>query len=234
MEEGDVVLCTVERIDRNIVFVKIHGDGEGTIISSEIAPGRIKYLRQYVSPNKKIVCKVLNISGNNINLSLRRVSSKEKKEVMQAYQQENTYVQALKQILKEDADKIIEKIKNDFSSLSLFVEESREDEKTLEKYIPKDSIEKIQKVIDKKRKNATISNNLKLKCMEEEGLLKIKEILKVEEEGIKITYISAGKYLLKVTAEDFKKAKQITQKIIEQIQKNAKGNNCEFEFSEKR
>ena len=61
---------------------------EGTIITSEIAPGRIRNLRDYVVPKKKIVCKVLRISGNRIDLSLRRVTQKEKKEVLEQFQQE--------------------------------------------------------------------------------------------------------------------------------------------------
>ena len=76
LEEGDVVLCTVERIVGTIVFVRIKGDGEGSITMSEIAPGRIRNLRDYVVPKKKIVCKVLRISPNrNTDLSLRRVTS---------------------------------------------------------------------------------------------------------------------------------------------------------------
>ena len=74
MEEGDLVLCTVKRIIGTTVFVDIEGNGEGTIITAEIAPGRIRNLRDYVSPGRKIVCKILSLKGKQINLSLRRVS----------------------------------------------------------------------------------------------------------------------------------------------------------------
>jgi len=60
LKEGDNVLCTVEKIVGTTVFVKIEDNGGGgSIIVSEIAPGRIRNLRDYVVPNKKIVCKVL-------------------------------------------------------------------------------------------------------------------------------------------------------------------------------
>jgi translation initiation factor 2 alpha subunit (eIF-2alpha) len=55
LEVGDVVLCTVDRTAGTVVFVKIDGYGEGSIITSEIAPGRIRNLREYVVPKKKIV-----------------------------------------------------------------------------------------------------------------------------------------------------------------------------------
>ena len=79
LEVGDLVMCTVDRIVGTVVFVKIDGYGEGGIIMSEIAPGRIRNLRDYVVPKKRIACKVLRISGNRIDLSLRRVTPKEKK-----------------------------------------------------------------------------------------------------------------------------------------------------------
>jgi len=54
-EEGDVVLCTVEKIEGTVVFVNIDGTNkQGTIITSEVAPGRIRNIREYVVPKKKI------------------------------------------------------------------------------------------------------------------------------------------------------------------------------------
>ncbi|MDO8735105.1 MAG: 3'-5' exonuclease [Elusimicrobiota bacterium] len=82
LKEGDVVLCTVEKIVGTTVFVKIEDNGQGSIIVSEIAPGRIRNLRDYVVPNKKIVCKILRIGKDYANLSLRRVVENERKEVL--------------------------------------------------------------------------------------------------------------------------------------------------------
>ena len=45
LEEGDLTLCTVDRIVGTNVFVKFFDEGkekEGTITFSEIAPGRIR------------------------------------------------------------------------------------------------------------------------------------------------------------------------------------------------
>ena len=106
-----MVLCTVDRIAGTVVFVKIEGEErEGSIILSEIAPGRIRNLREYVIPKKKIVCKVLKTSGGTISLSLRRVTLKEKNEVLEAHNQERSYMSILKSVLKEKATAIIDKI----------------------------------------------------------------------------------------------------------------------------
>ena len=79
LEQGDVVLCTVEKINGTIVFVNIDDlNKQGSIILSEIAPGRIRNLRDYVVPKKKIVCKVLRETDRgDLHLSLRRVTQKE-------------------------------------------------------------------------------------------------------------------------------------------------------------
>ena len=54
IEVGDIVLCTVDRVIGINVFVKIEDNGEGCIVMSEIAPGRIRNIRDYVVPKKKI------------------------------------------------------------------------------------------------------------------------------------------------------------------------------------
>src|SRR3989304_3671422 len=115
LEVGDNLLCTVDRIVGTVVFVKMHfgkEETEGSIVMSEVAPGRIRNIRDYVVPKKKIVCKVLRVSANgHIDLSLRRVTLKESKEVREKTEEEQSYIKIVKSILKEKADDVIAKIK---------------------------------------------------------------------------------------------------------------------------
>src|SRR3989344_7401168 len=108
LEVGDIVLCTVDRIVGTTVFVHIEGHGEGSIVFSEVAPGRIRNIRDYVVPKKKIVCKVLRISGDRIDLSFRRVTQKEQKELKEKNKEERSFISILKTVLGDDADKVIE------------------------------------------------------------------------------------------------------------------------------
>jgi len=234
MKEEDLVLCTVKEVTNTITFVELPNGQEGTIVSSEIAPGRIKLMRQYVVPNKKVVCKILNISGNNINLSLRRVNSKEKKEVMQSFKQTQAINVAFKQIFKENENKIEEKILKDYENLEDFVNSAKNEESLILKYIPKENEEAIKKVINKKRKNEELKQNINIKCLEDDGVKRIKKIFNLENENITITYISAGKLKLKLTVEDFKQGKKEMAKILEELEKRAKENNCEFHTSEEK
>jgi translation initiation factor 2 alpha subunit (eIF-2alpha) len=233
MEEGEIVLATVENITSTVVTVRLDNGQEGTIVSSEIAPGRIKNMREYVVPNKKIVCKILEISGNRVNLSLRRVSSKEKKEIIQKYKQEQAINTAFKQLLADKSEEIKKKILKDFNSLPDFINKSKQDEKLIEKYIPKENQEAIKKIIQK-RKSHELSYSIKLNCLEEDGLLKIKKILDLENEKISMIYLSAGNFKLKLSVDDFKEGKKQMTEIINEIEKRAKENHCEFSASEEK
>ncbi len=230
--EGDLILCKVKKVTNTITFVEMPNGHEGTIVSSEIAAGRIKLMRQYVVPNKQVVCKVLRVDGDHIHLSLRRVNSKEKKEVMQKFKQSQAINVAFKQILKEDEEEIKEKILENFEDLSDFVVSARTDPKLLEKYIPKENQTAIEKIINKKRKNEQLKQNIKIKCLENDGVTRIKKIFDLKNENIKVTYISAGKLSLKLTVEDFKTGKREMNEILEELEKRAKENNCEFFASE--
>jgi translation initiation factor 2 alpha subunit (eIF-2alpha) len=234
MKEGDVVLCTVSEVTNTVTSVKLETGEEGTIISSEIAPGRIKHMRQYVVPNKKIVCKVLGTSGGRINLSLRRVSSREKKEVMEKYKQEQALNTGFKQIFNKESEEIIKNILCDFESLQDFINKAKEDESFLKKYIPLEKYESIKRMLEKKKKSHELKYNLSIKCLEEDGMSRVKKILEFSDEKILINYISAGNFKLRLIVEDFKEGKKKMSEIIKELEKRAKENHCEFFASEEK
>jgi len=80
--DDELVFCTVTKIFHSSVFVVLDEyDKSGMINISEIAPGRIRNIRDYIEMGKKIVCKVLRVDSvkGHIDLSLRRVNEMEKK-----------------------------------------------------------------------------------------------------------------------------------------------------------
>ena len=232
MDEGDLVLCKVEKVTNTITSVTLQNGQEGTIISSEIAPGRIKLMRQYVVPNKQVVCKILKIDGNHIHLSLRRVSSKEKKEVLQSSKQSQAINIAFKQILGDEEKLIKEKILKDFADLTEFINSARNDESLISRYIPKNKQDAIKKIVEKKQKKTELKQNIKIKCIEDDGVRRIKKIFSLDNNQLSITYISAGNFKLKLSSENFKQGKKEMTEIIEKLEKRAKENNCEFHATE--
>jgi translation initiation factor 2 alpha subunit (eIF-2alpha) len=231
LEPGDIVMCTVDRIVGTVVFVKID-DSEiiGSIILSEIAPGRIRNLRDYVVPKKVIICKVLRVSGGHVDLSLRRVTPKEQKEIREKYKLEKSYKSILKTVLKEKADSTIELIEKESSVYNL-LEEAKEDPKELEKIIGKQNTEKILEILkSQKQRKVEIKKEFALKTNKPNGI--IKEILGSIKD-IQVKYISAGKYYLKIEAGDPKKADNKLREILEEIEKKAKKQGLEFSIKEK-
>ena len=232
LEVGDVVLCTVDRIVGTIVFVVIEGYGEGNIIISEIAPGRIRNLRDYVVPKKKIVCKVLRISGDRIDLSLRRVTQKEIKEIKEQYKQEKSYISILKSVLKEKADKIIKEILKE-EKIYEFLQEAKENPKKLEKLIGKEDSKKVLNILKaQKQKKAIIKKEISLTTTKPNGLKLIKNLLGYAKEA-NIKYISAGRYSIKTESTDPKTADNKLKEIINEIEKKSKKQGIDFSIVEK-
>lgn len=232
-QEGDLVLGTVTGVEGTSVFIKINEEKSGTITFSEVAPGRIRNIRDYVMPNKKIVCKVLRVSSNNIDLSLRRVTAKERDEVMEQFKQEQTAKSVLNSLLKEDAKKIEDKILTDFKTLSEFFIKAREDESIISKYIPKEFIEQIKKVCQKRKKEVEVKKIVKLKSLQSDGIKKIKTLFENVNQIIEITYIAAGTFQIKVKEEDYKKANSIMDDFLQKVEAKAKKNFEEFSIEEK-
>jgi len=229
MEVGDIILCTVDRIVGTTVFVKIDGTSiEGSIVMSEIAPGRIRNLRDYVVPKKKIVCKVLRISeSGNIDLSLRRVTPKEKKEAIEKSESEKSYTSILKSILGADAEKIIKEILEE-NDLPSFLEESKANPEKLEKLVGKENSKKILDVLKtQKKKKTTIKKEIHLTTTKPNGITLIKKVLEIFKE-INVKYLSAGKYTLELESEDVKVADKKIRAMTESAEKEAKKLGIEF------
>lgn len=229
MEVGDIILCTVDRIVGTTVFVKIDGTQiEGSIVFSEVAPGRIRNIRDYVVPKKKIVCKVLRISeSGNIDLSLRRVTQKERKEVFEKGEVEKSYRSILKSILGGEAEKTINEILKQ-EDLPSFLENAKTNSEKLEKLVGEENAKKIVDVLNtQKKKKAIVKKEIHMSTVKPNGITLIKKILEIFK-GINVKYLAAGKYSLELESEDMKTAdKKITEMIII-AEKEAKKSGIEF------
>ncbi len=226
-QESEVVLCTVKSIVGTTVFVTLEEGGEGSIVTSEIAPGRIRNLRDYVVPGKKIVCKILKIDDKgNVNLSLRRVSEKERKEVLDKKEKERTSFSIIRTIAKDRALEIAEKIKKD-SSLSEFLENCKTSKDKLNKFFTKEEALRLCKIIqEKKDSQVYVSKEFSLSCKEPDGVTRIKNVLGKYD----ITYLAAGHYGIKIASSDYKKANLELNKIIADIGSQVKKNKIEFQL----
>lgn len=231
-EQGEIVICTVTKILYHSVFAKLdeYKNLDGMIHISEISPGRIRNIRDYVKEGKKIVCKVLNIKREKgqIDLSIRRVNTMQRINKSDDYKQEQKAEKLLEFIgkqLKKDIKtmyseagfKLIETYGSLYDAFQRFVldDESIKDlklDKKLEELLLKTVKDKI------KPPEVEIKGTLNLSCENSNGVEVIKKILTKAQKGdIKITYIGAPKYKISVKASDYKTAEGILKNAQEEI-----------------
>ena len=237
-EVSEIVLCTVTKIHHTSVFVTLDefGNKSGMIHISEISPGRIRAISDYVKEGKKIICKVLRIDRErgHIDLSLRRVTQKETKQEMQKYENEEIALKILKIVTKEKAEGVAEKIKGAHPLIHDFFVSSLSDPSILDEYMSKEDSKKLFTIIkDKmKPKKITLKATLEISSHAPNGLSLIKDIL-LKQKEVAITYIGAPNYLLMIEDEKPKVANKKIENAINSIMELAKKVGVKVEIKEK-
>ncbi|MBS3091369.1 hypothetical protein J4217_02890 [Candidatus Pacearchaeota archaeon] len=231
LKTGDLVLCTVAKIEGTTVFVNVEEENmQGTIVFSEIAAGRIRNIREYAVPNKKIVCKVLKIYPDHTELTYRRVTGSEREAIMEKHKQEQTFKTMLKQVTKTP-ESIITKIKENYT-IQDFLAKVKEDIKLIEQFFKKEESLILSKMLtDKKEKPKEAKKKFILRSDSDSGVNDIKSILNVKD--VKISYLGSSQFAISCIGRDFKEANQKLDKAIEEIKAKAKDKKAFFELKEK-
>jgi translation initiation factor 2 subunit 1 len=227
-EEDELVLCTVNNIHFHSVFVKLDEYGKtGLIHISEISPGRIRNIRDYVVEGKKIVCKVLKVDKKkgHIDLSLRRVNDNQRKKKVNELKQEQKAEIIIEQVAKNNeldpkklyyelTEKIFEKYEDLKTCFKEVVKkESILEDLGIEKKIANQLIEIIK--VRFKEEDITIGGKLKLRSYRPDGLQLIKKYLKdAENAGAKVVYAGGGNYNIQVVSKNYKDAEKILDKAV--------------------
>jgi translation initiation factor 2 subunit 1 len=91
-EEGELVVGTVTKVENFGAFIRLeeYPGKEGFIHVAEVAPGWVKYIRDYVRENQKIVTKVMSVhhKKGHIDLSLKQVNAHQRREKVQQWKNE--------------------------------------------------------------------------------------------------------------------------------------------------
>jgi len=230
-EEDELVLCTVTKVQHNSVFVNLDEyDKGGMIHISEISPGRIRNIRDFVVEGKKIVCKILNVNPERgyIDLSLRRVNESQKKNKISEIKLEQKAEKIIEILAKQLNiglnvlySEIFLAIQKKYPNLSscfqdVVLNNINLEELGIKKNIAKDLREIIIQRI--KPEEVSISGDLKLVSYAPDGIDIIKETLKKIEDAsnkISVFYEGGAKYKLIVKASDYKEAESLLKKSVD-------------------
>ncbi len=231
-EENEIVLCKVTKIYPNSVFVDLLEYAKpGMVHISEVSPGRIRNLRDFVSEGRQIVCKVLRIDREkgHIDLSLRRVNSTQQHEKLDEIKQElkaENLVKAIAAKLKQPLEKIYTEITAkvfiEYSYLYLCFKAVVNKEVDLLKLglPPALAGELKTAILDKFRPpKFLIKGEIVLHTYADDGVERVKKILEQVEQvsaTIRLAYLGAGRYQLMIEDTDYKPAEKKLG-VVEQI-----------------
>ncbi len=245
-EEGELVQCTVTSVQSHSVFVRIDEyANNGMIHISEIAPGRIRNIRDFVIEGKSVICKVLrvNIERGHIDLSLRRVSESQKRNKITEIKKEKLaekLVEVVAHNLSEDMTKlhgaIAEKVREHYFLLfECFSDISKGTFDIAELKMPKNVADELKKVIlDRLKPEFIVSKGkLKLSSLEPNGVETIKDALKKAVDlGAEVKYLGGGTYDLSATASSYKEAEIMLEKSAKAAIAYIESNRGSGEFAE--
>lgn len=250
-EVGDIVLCTVKKILFHSVFVELdeYVNREAMIHISEIAPGRIRNLRDYVREGKKLVCKVLKrYPDGKLDLSLRRVPLNSAKRKNEEYRQEQKAEAILEHVGKQlgtDIKGMYEKagyrIIEEYGGLFPCFQEIAVKGKAVlaDMGIEDRFAAAIAEAVTERIKppEVAITSKLSLQSFAGNGVEVVKALLTDIEQfskskgyRLELSYVSAPLYRLEIKASEYKAAEEALKSILDFALKAAKAKECAIEL----
>ena len=243
-EDNELVLCTVTAIHYHSVFVNLDEYGKsGMIHISEISPGRIRNIRDYVKEGKKIVCKVLRIHRDkgHIDLSLRRVNEGQRKEKVSQMKQEQLAEKIVENVAKQRKEKLEElyakitkKVFEKYDNLyDAFDDASAGRAKLEELGIEADVAKQLMEIISQRIKptEIEIGGEIVLQSYEPDGVEVIKEGVKKAEKKAEIRYTGGGTYSIKVKSLEYKDAEKDLKNALDALEKHMESHHSTMSFT---
>lgn len=246
-EEGEFVLCTVTKIYHNSIFANLDEyQKSGMIHISEISPGRIRNIRDYVVEGKKIVCKILRVNKEKgyIDLSLRRVNENQRRNKINDTKKEQIAEKIITTVAKQTkqdpiklSKDIYEKIKEKYIGIYGFFESAIKDKNVLDELKLQTEITEVLATNIQERikpKEFKVKKVFMMQTYAPDGVELIKDILKkIDESGIKVVYEGGGRYRMELVSDSYKDAEKKIHEKEEMIEKVMEKNEGVFELLEK-
>ena len=236
-ERGEIVLCTVREITPHGIYVDLdeYNRMNGFLHISEISTGWVRNIDKVAKPEQKLVLKVIRAekSRREVDLSLRQVTNEEKRNKLIEWKQKEratTIMGTVKKKLGMDEKQfsdVVTKIEEEYDSLYEALEAaSKRGEKALVSLeispeIAKEIIEIAKEKIAPPRYE--VGAIVEVSSRAPDGIQQIKKALTSASGAsstaeIRITYVGAPRYRLRVIADDYKQADKVMNSALERIQ----------------
>lgn len=246
-DNNELVVCKIRKIYPNSASAElIEYRRNGMIHVSEVASRWVKNIREFIKEGEYVICKVMRIDNDTIELSLKRVRQVEATSRLNEFKRERKAEKLLeiaaKQIGKtlDDAYKEVGYLlQEEIGSLSKSFEVAVKNPELLRsKGVSKEWMAQIEDVAKKNysEKVYDISAELSLVSYNPKGIEIIKDaLLKVSKDSeLEVKYISTPKYLITGRSKNIKELSGKVEKAAEAVvnEVNKQGGECSFKIIE--
>jgi translation initiation factor 2 subunit 1 len=236
-EVGDLVIATVQDVTDFGAYVKLDEyDKKGLLHISEVSSSWIRNIRDFIREGQKIVLKVLrvDIEKGHIDLSLRRVTKRERIEKIMFWKKDRKAENLLRGVaektglsFEEAYEKAGVPMEKECGLYEGFERAAKEGISALTKIGVPEEIATAIAEIAKERMHVPmvkVKGIVELRCMKPKGVKIIKEAFlnakkaeKSRDAKLRFYVVAAPKYCIEVMAENYKHAEAILQKVGENV-----------------
>lgn len=247
-EVGEIVVATITKIMDQGAYVSLdeYNNIQGFLHISEIATGWIRHVEKFVKIGEKkvLLVKRVNSARSEIDLSLKQVSSDQKKKKLlelKRNEKEQVLIESLKTktgLSQSEIEKLEEILVNQFNSVyDAFSEIASKGISILDGLnLSKKVLSAIEEISSKIQvPHVEIRGVLEITCTKPNGIEIIKKSLldstESKDAAVEITYIGAPKYRLIISAPNFKTAEKALKPVLLSIQTNIEKKGGTYKFT---
>lgn len=241
-EKGDFVVATITDVDKNSAYAELdeYDDMRALIHISEVSRSWVQDVSKELREGEKTVAQVVDVEDDSIDLSLKRVNEKQKKDSMARWNKEKKAEKFLDQLADElDREKeelyeeIIFPLQEEFGSSFTGFEISVGEEEKLQELFDDETVEAIQKVAEENinLRQEKFEGEITLEFRQGDGTDRIRETFESLGDGVQVKYVSAPEYAITAWGRNTDLAKKRMDKAERKIKEKAEELDGEYEFS---
>jgi translation initiation factor 2 subunit 1 len=239
-EIGDLVIATIETVTDYGAYAKLDEyNKRGLLHVSEISSSWIRNIRDFVREGQKIVLKVLRVDTEkgHIDLSLRRVTKREKIEKILSWKKERkaeALLRGVAEIVGLSDEEVYGKagvlVEEKYGLYEGFEKVVKEGPEVLTKIgVPENLAEAFAEVAEERIhvKMVRVKGIIEVRCMKPNGVkiikdsfLNAKKAEKTKDADVRFYVVAAPKYSVEVLAENYRCAEEVLQKVAQSVISN--------------
>jgi translation initiation factor 2 subunit 1 len=238
-ERGDIVLCTVREITPHGIYVDLdeYNGMNGFLHISEISTGWVRNIDRVAKVGQKLVLKVVRAekSRREVDLSLRQVTNEERRNKLIEWKQKEKVMTILSMVKKKLAiddrrfSDVVAKLQEEYGTLYEALEDAaKRGEKTFASMnLEPDVVNEIvtaarEKIASPKYEVGSI---VEMSSNAPDGIQQIRKALVAGMNAstvaeIKMTYVGAPRYRVRVTADDYKQADKVMAAVLQKMEES--------------